>query len=128
MKNLNLPLKPLSKGEAFPLKCHGGRHYVPAALRTRIQQPWIITRGLIPQSLYLYSQVEWDEIVARIKNMPASGQKDALTRMMLANALRIDLRRRYVSFPRDLLESVGLARKDLTLEFQKNRAIVREKK
>ena len=54
-----------------------GRLIIPAKFRTELGEKFIVTRGL-EKCLYVYSESEWNNIVAKIKTLPFT-KKDART-------------------------------------------------
>ena len=54
-----------------------GRLIIPAKFRTELGEKFIVTRGL-EKCLYVYSESEWNNIVAKIKTLPFT-KKDVRT-------------------------------------------------
>jgi MraZ protein len=54
-----------------------GRLIIPAKFRTELGEKFIITRGL-EKCLYVYSEYEWNTIVAKLKTLPFT-KKDVRT-------------------------------------------------
>lgn len=54
-----------------------GRLVIPNKFRSELGEKFIITRGL-EKCIYVYSQVEWDNIVNKLKTLPFT-KKDART-------------------------------------------------
>ena len=54
-----------------------GRLIIPAKFRTELGDKFIVTRGL-EKCLYVYSESEWNNIVAKIKTLPFT-KKDVRT-------------------------------------------------
>ncbi len=63
-----------------------GRLIIPAKFREEIGNQFIVTRGL-DGCLFVYSLIEWDKIVAKLKTLPFT-KKDArtFTRFFLSGA------------------------------------------
>lgn len=54
-----------------------GRLIIPAKFRSELGEKFIVTRGL-EKCLYVYSESEWNDIVAKIKTLPFT-KKDVRT-------------------------------------------------
>lgn len=53
-----------------------GRLIIPAKFRTELGDKFIVTRGL-EKCLYVYSNQEWENIVAKIKTLPFTKKTSA---------------------------------------------------
>ena len=65
---------------------HKGRLTIPSKFREEIGEKFIVTRGL-DNCLFVYSLVEWEKIVSKLKTLPFT-KKDArtFTRFFLSGA------------------------------------------
>ena len=68
-----------------------GRMAVPAKFRLALKKGAIVTRGL-DNCLFIYTETEWQNLVAKISTLPLSQQKSrAFSRLMLAGAMDVTL-------------------------------------
>ncbi len=67
-----------------------GRIIIPSKLRSELGDTFVVTRGF-ENCLFIYSIVEWEKIVTKLKNLPFT-KKDArdFTRFFLSGATTLD--------------------------------------
>ena len=92
-----------------------GRLIIPSNFRDEIGNSFIVTRGL-DGCLFVYSLVEWEKIVAKLKTLPFT-KKDArtFTRFFLASATVCEFDKQgRINLVNSLIEYAGL-KKECTI-------------
>ena len=92
-----------------------GRLIIPARFREEIGNSFVVTRGL-DGCLFVYSLVEWEKIVAKLKSLPFT-KKDArtFTRFFLSAATVCEFDRQgRINLVNSLIEYAGL-KKECTI-------------
>lgn len=86
-----------------------GRLAVPIKFRSDLAEGAIVTKGL-DGCLFLYTRIEWDKLVQKMKNMPFSqSNARAFSRLILAGA--IDLipdKQGRINLPKYLISYAGI--------------------
>ena len=92
-----------------------GRLIIPSKFRDEIGNSFVVTRGL-DGCLFVYSLVEWEKIVAKLKKLPFT-KKDArtFTRFFLASATVCEFDKQgRINLVNSLIEYAGL-KKECTI-------------
>jgi len=92
-----------------------GRLIIPSKFREEIGKSFVVTRGL-DGCLFVYSLVEWEKIVAKLKKLPFT-KKDArtFTRFFLASATVCEFDKQgRINLINSLIEYAGL-KKECTI-------------
>ena len=89
-----------------------GRCAVPAKFRQSLGSGAVITRGL-DNSLFLYPRKQWEEIAAKLANLPISqANSRAFARLMLAGAFDVEIDKQgRMMIPDYLRRFAGLTKK-----------------
>ena len=93
-----------------------GRLIIPSKFREEIGNSFVVTRGL-DGCLFVYSLVEWEKIVAKLKKLPFT-KKDARTfmRFFLASATVCEFDKQgRINLVNSLIEYAGLKKECLVI-------------
>lgn len=96
-------------GEYGHLLDNKGRVAVPAKFRQLLKKGAIVTKGL-DGCLFLYTEVEWMKLVAKLNEMPISqGNARAFARLMVAGAMEVNVDTQgRINLPNYLIKFAGL--------------------
>lgn len=96
-------------GEYGHLLDNKGRVAVPVKFRQLLKKGAIVTKGL-DGCLFLYTEVEWMKLVAKLNEMPISqGNARAFARLMVAGAMEVNVDTQgRINLPNYLIKFAGL--------------------
>ena len=86
-----------------------GRLAIPAKFRSSLKKGAVVTKGF-DGCLFMYTDKEWKEVVAKLSQMPFSqGKSRAIARLMLAGAMsvKVDVQGR-INLPKYLINFASL--------------------